>query len=201
MPCARPPRCCYRGHWLLSEWPLVAVTVGTGTDILVPQAQSHCRVSSQPCMACQWLKCAHHNIPTAASPAGADEVYGPGTETLVMEEDAQPLEVPIIAPVKTRRLESTESAPPPTSYTNEFMATLMANAELVRAPRGDALTRAVAVDSLPWALLERALRGRDGVACLALTDEPQLRMHTCVHTLYMRFVTAETRLASAGNMC
>ena len=28
----------------------------------------------------------------------AEEVYGPGTETLVMDEDAQPLEEPIIAP-------------------------------------------------------------------------------------------------------
>lgn len=32
----------------------------------------------------------------------ADEVYGPGTETLVMDEDAQPLEKPIIAPLKAR---------------------------------------------------------------------------------------------------
>jgi hypothetical protein len=30
----------------------------------------------------------------------AEEIYGAEVETLVMEEDAQPLEVPIIAPVK-----------------------------------------------------------------------------------------------------
>lgn len=35
----------------------------------------------------------------------AEEVYGEGTETLVMEEDAQPLEVPIIAPVKDKKHE------------------------------------------------------------------------------------------------
>lgn len=33
----------------------------------------------------------------------ASEVYGPGVEALVMEEDAQPLEVPIIAPIKVMR--------------------------------------------------------------------------------------------------
>ena len=32
----------------------------------------------------------------------AEEVYGEGIEALVQEEDAQPLEVPIIAPVKVR---------------------------------------------------------------------------------------------------
>ena len=35
----------------------------------------------------------------------AEEVYGEGTETLVMDEDAQPLEEPIIAPLKTKRVE------------------------------------------------------------------------------------------------
>lgn len=35
----------------------------------------------------------------------AEETYGKETETLVQEEDAQPLEVPIIAPVKQKRFE------------------------------------------------------------------------------------------------
>jgi U5 small nuclear ribonucleoprotein component len=64
---------------------------------------------------------------------GAEEVYGRDTETLVMEEDAQTLEVPIIAPARRRRLEAPEmAAPPPSTFTPEFLATLMANAELVR---------------------------------------------------------------------
>ena len=33
------------------------------------------------------------------------EVYGPGVETLVQEEDAQPLTEPIIAPIKRRKFQ------------------------------------------------------------------------------------------------
>ncbi|KAG1674860.1 hypothetical protein FOA52_015250 [Chlamydomonas sp. UWO 241] len=62
----------------------------------------------------------------------ADEVYGEGVETLVMDEDAQPLEVPIVAPLKTRKIENLEANALPTKYTNEFLATLMSNPELVR---------------------------------------------------------------------
>ena len=36
--------------------------------------------------------------------ATAEEVYGQDVETLVMDEDAQPLEVPIIAPIKVSAL-------------------------------------------------------------------------------------------------
>lgn len=38
----------------------------------------------------------------------ASEVYGPGVETLVQEEDAQPLTEPIIAPPKIRKFRVTE---------------------------------------------------------------------------------------------
>lgn len=62
----------------------------------------------------------------------AQEVYGPETETLVMEEDAQPLEVPIVAPVVKKRFESQEKEPMKTTWSNEFMAVLMSNPELVR---------------------------------------------------------------------
>lgn len=50
----------------------------------------------------------HHIIPGQEDKKyypSADEVYGPGVETLVMEEDAQPLEVPIVAPIKAKKLE------------------------------------------------------------------------------------------------
>ncbi|GAX78591.1 hypothetical protein CEUSTIGMA_g6030.t1 [Chlamydomonas eustigma] len=62
----------------------------------------------------------------------AEEVYGADVETLVMDEDAQPLEVPIVAPVKQRKIETLEQEPMKTKYTNDFMATLMSNPELVR---------------------------------------------------------------------
>ena len=62
----------------------------------------------------------------------ADAVFGAGVETLVMDEDAQPLEVPIIAPVKAKKIETLEKEPMKTRFTNEFLATLMANPELVR---------------------------------------------------------------------
>lgn len=61
----------------------------------------------------------------------AEEVYGQETETLVMDEDAQPLEVPIIAPVKQKKFESEEQGARPHA-TEEFLATLMSNPELVR---------------------------------------------------------------------
>lgn len=62
----------------------------------------------------------------------ADEVYGKETETLVMEEDAQPLEVPIIAPIRPKKAEMLEQQPLKTNYSNEFLAGLMDNPELVR---------------------------------------------------------------------
>ena len=37
--------------------------------------------------------------------ATAQEVYGPDVETLVQEEDTQPLEEPIIKPVKQRKFQ------------------------------------------------------------------------------------------------
>eukprot|EP00803_Ostreobium_quekettii_P004098 evm.model.scf_112.9 EVM.evm.TU.scf_112.9 scf_112:71072-79156(+) len=61
----------------------------------------------------------------------AEEVYGPETETLVMEEDAQPLEMPVIAPVKDKRFES-QHQPMKTTFANDFMAVLMSNSELIR---------------------------------------------------------------------
>lgn len=64
--------------------------------------------------------------------ASAEEVYGPDVEALVMEEDAQPLEVPIVAPVRAKKIETLEAQPLLTRFTNEFLATLMANPELVR---------------------------------------------------------------------
>ena len=54
------------------------------------------------------------------------------TETLVMEEDAQPLEVPIIAPIKQKNFDNIEREPLRTHYSNEFLAGLTGNPELIR---------------------------------------------------------------------
>ncbi|KAF6263582.1 elongation factor EF-Tu-like protein [Scenedesmus sp. NREL 46B-D3] len=62
----------------------------------------------------------------------AEETYGAETETLVMEEDAQPLETPIIAAVVHKRHEKLLDAPLPTRYSGEFLAALSSNPELIR---------------------------------------------------------------------
>ena len=46
----------------------------------------------------------------------ASEVYGPDVETLVQEEDAQPLTEPIIAPVKIRKWNVEEKDMPETRF-------------------------------------------------------------------------------------
>lgn len=64
----------------------------------------------------------------------AEEVYGRDTETLVQEEDAQPLEVPIVAPVRTARIEvGVSGAGEPTPrYSPAFLASLQETPELAR---------------------------------------------------------------------
>ena len=60
------------------------------------------------------------------------EVYGPDVETIVHEEDAQPLTEPIIAPVKRSRFSLVEQDVPNTTYELEFLADLMDTPELIR---------------------------------------------------------------------
>ncbi|KAL3318092.1 U5 small nuclear ribonucleoprotein component [Cichlidogyrus casuarinus] len=62
----------------------------------------------------------------------AMEVYGPGVETLVQEEDAQPLTQPLIEPVKKKKFEYLEYNIPSTTYEPEFLADLMDCPELIR---------------------------------------------------------------------
>ena len=54
------------------------------------------------------------------------------TQTIVQEEDTQPLTEPIIAPVKKHKFSHVEQELPATSYEVEYLADLMDNAELVR---------------------------------------------------------------------
>lgn len=60
------------------------------------------------------------------------EVYGPDVETLVQEEDAQPLTQPLIEPVKHRNFAYVESSIPRTTYDPEFLADLMDSPDLIR---------------------------------------------------------------------
>jgi len=46
----------------------------------------------------------------------AGDVYGPDVETLVQEEDAQPLSEPIIAPIKVRKWTVEEKDMPETRF-------------------------------------------------------------------------------------
>ncbi|XP_013931909.1 PREDICTED: 116 kDa U5 small nuclear ribonucleoprotein component [Thamnophis sirtalis] len=62
----------------------------------------------------------------------AEEVYGPEVETIVQEEDTQPLTEPIIKPVKTKKFSLMEQTLPITVYKMEFLADLMDNSELIR---------------------------------------------------------------------
>lgn len=61
----------------------------------------------------------------------ANEVY-PEAETLVQDEDTQPLSEPIIAPVKVKSFEYLEKELPQTVFNPEFQAGLMDHAHLVR---------------------------------------------------------------------
>jgi len=55
----------------------------------------------------------------------AVEVYGPDVETIVQEEDAQPLDKPLIEPVKKLKFQIKEQDMQETTYDMEFMADLM----------------------------------------------------------------------------
>lgn len=62
----------------------------------------------------------------------AGEVFGPDVETIVHEEDTQPITKPIIEPVKKNKFEHVEQELPQTTYQIEFLADLMDNSTLIR---------------------------------------------------------------------
>lgn len=62
----------------------------------------------------------------------AMEVYGPDVETVIQEEDAQPLDKPLIEPVQKVKFQIKEQELPETTYSMEFMADLMDTAPLIR---------------------------------------------------------------------
>ncbi|RHY46321.1 hypothetical protein DYB26_010203 [Aphanomyces astaci] len=61
----------------------------------------------------------------------AEEVFG-DAEVLVMEEDAQAIETPLVAPVKVKAFSSLEKETVKTTYSNEFLASLMDYPSMVR---------------------------------------------------------------------
>lgn len=62
----------------------------------------------------------------------AREVYGDDVETLVQEEDTQPLTQPIVEPVKVRKFAIEEQGLPETRFDREFMMNLMNFPDMVR---------------------------------------------------------------------
>lgn len=64
--------------------------------------------------------------------ATAVEVYGPDVETIVQEEDAQPLDKPLIEPVKKLKFQIKEQELPETTYNMEFLSDLMDTPTLIR---------------------------------------------------------------------
>nr|XP_046910123.1 116 kDa U5 small nuclear ribonucleoprotein component-like [Dermatophagoides farinae] len=62
----------------------------------------------------------------------AEEVYGQEVETIVQEEDTQPLTKPIIDPVKNKKFSYQMKELPLTTYDLEFMTDLMDNPNLIR---------------------------------------------------------------------
>ncbi|KAH7907791.1 P-loop containing nucleoside triphosphate hydrolase protein [Hygrophoropsis aurantiaca] len=62
----------------------------------------------------------------------AEDVYGPGVETLVQEEDAQPLSEPIIAPIKIRKWTIEEKDMPETRFDKGYLLNMMSFPEMIR---------------------------------------------------------------------
>lgn len=62
----------------------------------------------------------------------AQQVYGEDVETMVQEEDAQPLSVPIIAPVEQKKFQVQEADLPEVLYSREFMTDLLSFPEGIR---------------------------------------------------------------------
>ncbi|TRM61561.1 P-loop containing nucleoside triphosphate hydrolase protein [Schizophyllum amplum] len=62
----------------------------------------------------------------------ASDVYGPDVETLVQEEDAQPLTEPIIAPIKVRKWTVEEKDMPETRFDKAFLLNMTSFPEMIR---------------------------------------------------------------------
>ena len=63
----------------------------------------------------------------------AEKVFGKGVEALVMEEDAQALDVPIIAPPKQANFQVYDREQLVANYSLEFLAALAKTPDLIRS--------------------------------------------------------------------
>ncbi|EGO05279.1 hypothetical protein SERLA73DRAFT_118840 [Serpula lacrymans var. lacrymans S7.3] len=62
----------------------------------------------------------------------ASDVYGADVETLVQEEDAQPLSEPIVAPIKVRKWTVEEKDMPETRFDKGFLLNMMSFPDMIR---------------------------------------------------------------------
>ncbi|KAJ7897288.1 Calreticulin family-domain-containing protein [Mycena olivaceomarginata] len=62
----------------------------------------------------------------------ASDVYGPDVETMVQEEDAQPLTQPIVAPIKVRKWNVEEKDMPETRFDKGFLLNMTAFPDMIR---------------------------------------------------------------------
>lgn len=62
----------------------------------------------------------------------AQQIYGEDVETMVQEEDAQPLSEPIIKPVEQKKFQVQETDLPPVYYSHGFLADLLSFKEGIR---------------------------------------------------------------------
>ena len=62
----------------------------------------------------------------------AEKIYGPGVETLVMDEDAQPLTQPIIEPPRDKSFYLYEKEIPETTFSLEYLSGLSTKPQLIR---------------------------------------------------------------------
>ncbi|KAJ3333651.1 U5 small nuclear ribonucleoprotein component, partial [Blyttiomyces sp. JEL0837] len=62
----------------------------------------------------------------------AEEVYGPDVETMVQDEDTQPLSQPIIEPIKKKKTYLVEKDLPVTKFNKEFLIDLQSHPNLIR---------------------------------------------------------------------
>lgn len=60
-----------------------------------------------------------------------EEAY-PGVETLIMEEDTQPIAQPIIEPIRPKNFEYSDKNIPETSFSFDFLRSMMNKPELIR---------------------------------------------------------------------
>lgn len=62
----------------------------------------------------------------------AEQIYGPGVETLVMDEDAQPLTKPILEPLRDKSLYIYERNVPDTTFDLTYLSGLSTKPPLIR---------------------------------------------------------------------